>query len=175
MSTRSDYLERFSRKIDKSTGCWLWTGAINPKGYAKMRFEGRAVDAHRVSWNLHRGSIPDGLFVLHRCDVRHCVNPEHLFLGTHQDNMDDMQAKGRHRCNPTTGERHWSRLRPKDFHESRAGERNGRAKLSAADVIRIRESFRAGDTTVAELAREFGIGWSQTKRIIDGEVWKDVA
>jgi len=83
---------------EPNTGCWLWDGALNNKGYGKIGFGGgnggtRLV--HRLMWEMQRGPIPDDLWVLHRCDVTICCNPEHLFLGTPLDNMQDMHAKGR--------------------------------------------------------------------------------
>ena len=81
------------------SGCWIWTGARNSFGYGLMELHGlgrrNCTGAHRVSWMLHRGEIPPGLNVLHRCDVPACVNPEHLWLGTYKDNMQDSIAKGR--------------------------------------------------------------------------------
>jgi hypothetical protein len=92
---------RFRGKIRiEPSGCWLWIGATNGKGYGKIqqgRRGGIPLLAHRVSWELHRGPIPDGLMVLHQCDSPPCVNPDHLFLGTGLDNMRDMVAKSRHR------------------------------------------------------------------------------
>lgn len=82
-------------KVDES-GCWLWMRALKGCGYGHKWHEGKYKSAHRIAWELNRGQIPEGLFVLHRCDVMRCVNPEHLFLGTHQDNMEDQRRKGRH-------------------------------------------------------------------------------
>lgn len=80
-------------------GCWLWTGVLHQKGYGTLSFgppdRRRAQFAHRISYELHKGPIPDGMFVCHTCDNRRCVNPEHLWLGTVQDNQSDMSAKSR--------------------------------------------------------------------------------
>jgi len=88
-----------SRYIAKVTvghdGCWGWVGSIDHFGYGQIQHEGKVQPAHRVSWVLARGPIPDGLCVLHRCDNPPCTNPEHLFLGTKKDNMMDAARKGR--------------------------------------------------------------------------------
>jgi len=91
--------ERFLNKIsiEPNSGCWLWTAAVDPNGYGNFHVnvhEGLK-KAHRVSWDLFRGSIPEDTCVCHHCDNPPCVNPEHLFLGTTKDNMGDMSRKGR--------------------------------------------------------------------------------
>lgn len=88
-------------RIEKVPGplgdeCWLFIGGRNNSGYGSVWYRSEAHGAHRVSWKLHRGPIPDGLWVLHKCDVRACCNPAHLWLGTPQDNVQDAIAKGRH-------------------------------------------------------------------------------
>jgi len=92
-------IERFRKKYTASeTGCWLWTASKNASGYGQFMPSvpnPSPMLAHRASWELHNGPVPDGACVLHRCDVRHCVNPAHLFLGTKRDNTQDMLFKGR--------------------------------------------------------------------------------
>ena len=88
-------VSRFWANVQKTNGCWEWTGGKHAPGYGRLFVATKEMRAHRFSWLIHNGRIPDGLFVCHKCDNPNCVNPEHLFLGTHQDNMDDMVAKGR--------------------------------------------------------------------------------
>ena len=112
---RTTLFERFGDKYipEPNSGCWLWTAAYGRRGYGLIWDGKRLAIAHRVSWEMHRGEIPAGLKVLHKCDVPPCVNPEHLFLGTQKDNVDDMLAKQR-----------------------------GRAKLTLDDVYNIRTDTR---------------------------------
>lgn len=98
--TRTPLSVRFERNVNRETasGCWEWTGAKTGKGYGAIGAggtKGKMLVAHRVSWEIHRCPIPDGLVLCHRCDNRGCVNPEHLFVGTQRDNILDMFAKGR--------------------------------------------------------------------------------
>ena len=89
-------MERFWNKVDKTDDCWNWTASKNIQGYGYFRFDGKMRKAHRMAWLLVNGEIPDGMCVCHTCDNPGCVNPIHLWLGTNQDNMDDMNNKGRH-------------------------------------------------------------------------------
>lgn len=87
---------RFGMNIDRSDdGCWIWKGAKAGNGYGSIFKDGRPEMAHRVSWILHFGSIPEGMYVLHSCDVPACVNPAHLFIGSQSENLKDAVAKGR--------------------------------------------------------------------------------
>ena len=98
--TRRSYKElvdRFYEKFEVVTesGCWLWTACLLPNGYGAIQLNGKKVSAHRVSWMIHNGKINNGKFVLHKCDVKRCVNPDHLFLGSQSDNVKDRDKKGR--------------------------------------------------------------------------------
>jgi hypothetical protein len=98
--------ERFWQHVDKSDTCWNWTASTKPFGYGRFvtrnHYKQKEELAHRVSWELHYGPIPQGMFVCHKCDNPPCVNPEHLFLGTGDDNMKDRNSKQRQ----AKGERH---------------------------------------------------------------------
>lgn len=100
---------RFFDKIEKTDTCWNFKGASRGNGYGAFKLSGKVVDAHRVSYMLHHGDIPDGLQVCHSCDNRKCVNPDHLFLGTGKDNMQDCKNKGRIAINNLDKIKHPSR------------------------------------------------------------------
>jgi hypothetical protein len=94
VNTPDDFFDKIMP--EPNTGCWLWAGRLHYKGYGEIGFFSKKQKAHRVSWLLHKGEIPDGLFVCHKCDTPACVNPDHLFLGDNKDNIDDSVRKKRH-------------------------------------------------------------------------------
>lgn len=177
--------ERFWSKTipEPNSGCWLWTAATTPRGYGVFHAgQGRGASrAHRIAYELTMGPVPDGLLVLHRCDNPSCVNPDHLYVGTHRDNADDREARSRSQI----GDRHYTRraphLAPRGATHGRAttpertarGEAHGCAKVTAVDVCAIRSLASQGHSAVA-LARRFGIGHSQALRIINRANWKHV-
>lgn len=166
---RLDKVRFFSRfDIDESTGCWNWTGTINSRqGYGAFCFNGVQRLAHRVSWVIHFGQIPAGKHVLHKCDNTRCVNPAHLFTGTHQDNMDDMSSKGRARH--PSGDNHPQRKSPELVLR---GEDCGAAKLNAEQVLEIRSLI--GVMPQNKIARMFGVTAYCIYAIKKGWTWRHV-
>jgi hypothetical protein len=165
---RRSTMERFLEKVtpEPNTGCWLWTGYLNEKrgGYgtfARGNGEWRkgGLRAHRAAWTLFRGPIPDGLAVCHRCDFPPCVNPDHLFLGTIQDNVDDMRRKGR--ANPTAPA------------HVRRGTEVPQARLNDQLVASARRRAAAGEGPRA-MAADFGVDESVLGRAIRGATWAHV-
>jgi len=156
--------ERFWLMVDKRgpDDCWPWAGCRLRHGYGHFNVNGRKTLAHRFSWSLVNGPIPDGngwhgTCVLHRCDNPPCVNPAHLFLGTQADNIDDMIAKGR---NGYTGQR---------------GEKHGMAKLTESQVIEIRRRYAIGNISQEKLAFELGVSQTTIGSIVRRDKWTHVA
>ena len=155
---------------EPNCGCWLWTGALTKRGYGVFN-RAKSAQAHRASWEIHCGLIPKGLCVLHRCDNPACVNPEHLFLGTHKDNMNDMHRKGRSAdaVYPERWKEHGRRLGrgPKV-----RGEKHHSSKLTAEKVRAIRALSRAGMTNRG-LARSYLVNPSTIAKIVNGKLWSE--
>jgi len=145
---------KFHNGYTKHGDCWEWRVARGAGGYGGICIKGKNYIAHRVAWLLFRGEIPNGLLVLHKCDNRRCVNPDHLFLGTHLDNARDKIAKGRDRYNPPRGTKVNS------------------AKLTEAEVLEIRQIHAAGEMGCRRLAKRFGVNKSTMCSILNGKTWK---
>lgn len=132
---------------EPNTGCWLWVKAVSIGGYGQIGVNRKVEVAHRVSYRLYVGPIPSGALVLHKCDTPACINPGHLFLGTHKINYDDMTAKGRR--------------------ASFSGEHNSNVKLTFAQV----EEIRASGLTQVELAKMYGVNQPHVSRIKRRAAW----
>jgi hypothetical protein len=152
MEITKEWADRFNAKwkLNNVNGCWEWSGSVTTVGYGQIKIPKarRQMPAHRLSYLIHRGQIPQGQYVLHKCDNRICVNPDHLFVGTMLDNSHDMVRKNRH-C---------------------FGERQGAHKLSEADARKILELIKSGMKQV-RIAQMMGIGPMQVSRIKHGLRW----
>lgn len=141
---------RLMRKTLKTSTCWLWQGSKTIFGHGQIvSYESghrKLVSAHRTSWELTNGPIPNGMCVLHKCDVPNCINPEHLFLGTKADNSKDMTNKNRHKY----------------------GESLPQSKLTEQEVIEIRLS----SLSQQKLAEKYGVSSASINHIIHNKTWK---
>lgn len=135
----------FSRFVKVDSGCWQWRAHTDKDGYGFLPGDRQNIRAHRLSYELHCGPIPEGMIVCHKCDNPGCVNPDHLFIGTHKDNAQDALRKKRHYL----------------------GEKNGRSKLTEHQAAQIKTSSQTGQ----ELAKIYGVTKSTINRIKRGESW----
>lgn len=180
----------FAHRVEVVGECWVFTGCISTGGYGRLSVGGKIVGAHRHTWKLVYGPIPmladnyHGTCVCHRCDNRACIRPAHLFIGTHTDNMRDMESKGR--SDHPSGDRQGLRRHP----EARAfGDRNGsrrhperrprgshhaNAVLSEQNVQTIRSLYESGGIRQADLAERFGVSQVLVSQIVRNMVWRHV-
>jgi hypothetical protein len=145
--------ERFWNNVIKKEDneCWDWTGYKDSRGYALFTYNGTRQYIHRISWQIHFGSIPDGLLICHHCDNPPCTKPECLFLGTVQDNAIDRNNKGRNFKN--------------------IGEKNGRSKLTKDKVDEIRYRYANENITQDQLGKEFGVDGGTVWAIVNNKMW----
>lgn len=148
--------ERFFRYFEKTDGCWIWTGkSMSKKGYAQIQIGGKGspkILAHRLSYQIHKGEIPDGMVVMHKCDNPSCVNPDHLEVGSQSQNIKDAFLRKRKTAKP-----------PHKF-----GESHYASKMKEADVLLIRESKER----TADLALKYSVSKSAIERIKNRVTWK---
>jgi len=154
LNSRVSWHRRFAEKVTVRDGrCWEWVGSVGSDGYGQIGISGLNRRAHRMSYIIHNGAIPEGMFVCHTCDNRRCVNPDHLYAGTHGDNMKDRAARGRTRAP--------------------VGVRNGHAKLTPGKVRSLRKMVASG-VPQHQIAAHFGVHQSSVSKVIHGVVWSHV-
>lgn len=158
--TQQKLRDRIAAKVEyePNTGCWLWIGRLTDGGYGQIGVQvdgvARTLRAHRVSYEVHVGDIPTGMYVCHRCDTPSCVNPAHLFAGTPQDNATDMVEKGRH---ARAG-------------GSSPGEHHPSARLTEAQVADIRRR----EKSCRAYAKQYGISAGYVCQLQNGH-WRRAA
>lgn len=167
IGSRGDISERFWDKVTKTDGCWVWNGSRQPFGHGTLHVGGRAGRhqlAHRISWELHYGAIPEGAYVLHRCDTPWCVRPDHLFTGSHADNQRDMKDKGR----------------------AAKGERKKGAKVTGNQVREIRNRYagrkldpngrawKNDPNSILVIAKDYGVAMETIFDIVKRRTWKHI-
>jgi hypothetical protein len=147
-------LEYYTFPVPES-GCWIWMGSTGRNGYGQIHERRNrkqiAFAVHRLAWELHCGKIPTGMLICHRCDIKTCINPDHLFLGSYADNINDSIKKGRRTYN-------------------NSGTKNPRAKLNLSNVREI----RASKEKIQKLADKYGVNNTQISRIRLYKTWRDI-
>lgn len=143
------FKQRFEAKFRVTPGCWIWTAATR-NGYGAIKYAGKMLRAHRSAYELYSGTIPDGLLVRHECDNRLCVNPDHLLLGSHANNMQDMVDRGRT--------------------PNRKGANNGQSKLTNEQVLAIRSDARSQ----RKIAMDYGIDHTTVCDIKREKSWQHI-
>jgi hypothetical protein len=155
----ADRIAHFWARVERSEGCWLWTGGLTPKGYGLVncgrRPDGRQLNnyAHRVAYLLTKGPIPDHLEILHSCDVRNCVNPAHLRVDTHAENIEDARRQGKYAI---------------------AAARRWASKRDPVRVYVLREAMRGPKGTLTRLCAEHGLNYDSMKVALSRERRKAV-
>lgn len=144
--------DRFHAQYDRGPTCWDWTGAVGGDGYGVLKVDGRQVRAHRHSYELHCGPVPDGMLVMHRCDRPVCVNPAHLVVGTPAENAQDSARKAR---------------RPR-------GARNPAAKLTEGQVLALRAEYAGGGISQRALAARYGVSPALVSYIVTRKWWAHI-
>ena len=178
-------IRRFVTKIKKTGACWEWKGTIGNRGYGVFWHSNKNIRAHRFSFELHsKNKIPEGLFILHKCDNPPCVNPNHLFVGTNSDNMNDFVSKGGQlggigekngmhthpECRPN-GIRHGSKTHPENI--ARGTDLPG-ARLDENKVRWILRNYRPYIMTQKMMAEKFSVSVPTIRQVVKRKTWKHV-
>lgn len=148
---------RFMTKVDQGDECWMWKGGRYNTDYGRFCANARMYLAHRASYEIFVGPIPEGAFILHSCDNPPCVNPAHLRAGDHRENMADMKERGRAKS------------------PCLAGERHPHARLSEDDVREIRRRYASGKESQQRIADDFGVRQTLISQIVLRQAWRHVA
>jgi len=177
-------ISRFWKKVNKSGAddCWNWTAGKFRSGYGAFSVLTKLLKAHRISYMITNGPIPEGLFICHKCDNPSCVNPSHLWPGTNSDNLMDASRKGRiafglrsgshtHPERRATGDRSGARRHPETHVR---GERVNTAKLTAANVVEIRRLILSGESTQTSAAIRYGVTQAVISKLVLRQTWKHV-
>lgn len=157
--TIDDKVKRLANGLDAAEDgtCWLWMRGIGRGGYGQITMGRQVYRTHRAAYRVAYGDIPNGLCVCHSCDVRRCINPEHLHLGTAADNHQECRDRRRN-------------FPPPHIY----GEAHPRSRLTESDVINIREMVNTHGITIAQVARSYGVNWRTIKLIQIGAAWKQL-
>lgn len=147
----NDLKTRFLSHVSKTRNCWKWTACKLKRGHGRIRIGKKLILAHRVSYELFVGPIPENLWVLHKCDVRDCVNPKHLYVGTPKNNTADMFHRKRH--------------------NDRRGSKNGNSKLTEKDVAEIRKLYASKNFSQISLGRQFNVSQVQISHVVSYKHW----
>ncbi len=152
---KTHILKRFNEKVEKSENCWIWKGFVNPQGYGTFKLNDRSITAHRASWIIHNGEIPVKMYICHKCDIKSCVNPDHLYIGTAKDNVRDAIERGQHPKGPNKK-------------KGSPGEKNIKAKLNLEKVEFIRKNI---SMSIKELSEKFKVSETTILNIRKGKTW----
>ncbi len=141
---RTDKEIRFDSYVKKIGKCWIWTGSCTRDGYGQFSVKFKKIAAHRMSYQIYNGDIPEKMCILHSCDNKKCVNPNHLRIGTKKDNRNDADIRGR----------------------SPKGETHGMSKIKDADIFKIKEMYASGCFTQTQISKKFKISQGRVSQLI---------